>query len=215
MRVPVRNTQYEFAGKRYELAWVDGSYNLIPMIPGADGGEIEDAPMIEVCASGDVGYVPATGHFHPNKPPGTSFLALPAYWLIFQAERLLGINPDSWWVLTVNVWLTPVLSVGLMTAAGCVLFFRLAREMAGGGEFPAVMATLALAFGTTLFPFATILFDHALTASLLIAAFYFCVAAPDRSGAAEARRLYLSLWEEGSLTSAVTSPRASARGWRC
>ena len=188
VRVPVRNTQYEFAGKRYELAWVDGSYNLIPMIPGADGGDIEDAPMIEVCASGDVGYVPATGHFHPNKPPGTSFLALPAYWLIFQVERLLGINPDNWWVLTVNVWLTTVLSVGLMTAAGCVLFFRLAREMADGEELPAVMATLALAFGTTLFPFATLLFDHALTASLFIAALYFLRGCPGAAAASHTAR---------------------------
>lgn len=168
-RVPVHNTAYTFAGKRYRLAWVDANYSLTPMNPDVPG---EDAPMIEVCASGDVGYVPRTTHFHPNKPPGTSFLAVPAYWLVLHAERALGINPDHAWPLTVNVWLTTIFSVGLVSALGCVLFFRLAREFAGGAEAPAVLATLALAFGTTFFPFGTILFDHNLTASLLVASFY-------------------------------------------
>jgi hypothetical protein len=36
-----------------------------------------------------------------------------------------------------------------------------------------VLATLALAFGTTFLPFGTILFDHNLTASVLIGSFYF------------------------------------------
>lgn len=170
VRVPVQNTAYDFEGKRYRLAWVDMTYTMIPMNPDVAG---EDAPMVELCCSGDIGYVPTTTHFHPNKPPGTSFLALPAYWIILQIERALGINPDHAWTLTVNVWLTTIFSVGLISALGCVLFFRLAREFAGGVEMPAVLATLAFAFGTTFFPFGTILFDHNLTASLLIASLYF------------------------------------------
>lgn len=45
--------------------------------------------------------------------------------------------------------------------------------MAGGDERAALLATLALALGTTFLPFGTILFDHNLTAALLIAALYF------------------------------------------
>jgi hypothetical protein len=169
-RLPVENTAYTFAGKRFRLAWVDGNYSMIPMNPNVPG---EDAPMIEVCSSGDIGYVPRTTHFHPNKPPGTSFLAVPAYWLVLHAERALGISPDRAWTLTVNVWLCTIFSVGLVSALGCVAFFRLAREFAGGADAPAVLATLALAFGTTFFPFGTILFDHNLTASLLVGSLYF------------------------------------------
>jgi len=170
VRLPVQNTAYDFEGKRFRLAWVSSTYELTPMNADVVG---EDAPMIEECSSGDIGYVPATTHFHPNKPPGTSFLAVPAYWVILHIERALGINPDHAWVLTVNVWLTTIFSVGLVSAFGCVLFFRLAREFAGGADAPAVLATLALAFGTTFFPFGTILFDHNLTASLLVASLYF------------------------------------------
>lgn len=170
VRVPVRNTAYDFEGKHYRLAWVDMTYSMIPMNSAVAG---EDAPMVELCASGDIGYVPQTTHFHPNKPPGTSFIAVPAYWVILHIERAIGVNPDHAWPMTVNVWLTTIFSVGLVSALGCVLFFRLAREFAGGAEWPAVLATLALAFGTTFFPFGTILFDHNLTASLLIASLYF------------------------------------------
>jgi hypothetical protein len=142
---------------------------------------VDKAPMVEICASGDIGYVPETGHFHPNKPPGTSFVALPAYVAIFWAERLLGIDPDHWWTLNLNAWLTTVCSVGLVSAAASVLFFRLARGFAGGQLMPAVLATIAFAFGTTFFPFATLLFDHNLTAGFIVASFYFL--SPFRRGA--------------------------------
>ncbi len=173
-RVPMWHAEYEIDGKRHRLAWVDMVWTLFPVndAPAAEGVTLE--PMIELCASGDIGYVPATGHFHPNKPPGTSFLALPGYWAIYHIERLCGLNPDSWWTLTINAWLTTVCSVGLLSALGCVLFFRLARDLAGGACTPAAAATLAFAFGTTFFPFGTLLFDHNFTAVLLLAALYFC-----------------------------------------
>ncbi len=176
-RLPTHRAEYTEDGKRQRLCWVDGTWTFYPVgdAPVADG--VEKAPMVpEVpgkgCASGDVAYVEQTGHFHPNKPPGTSFVALPAYFVIHRVERALGIDPDHWWVLNVNAWLTTIFSVGLMSAVGCVLFLRLAMKFADGKAVPALLATAGFAFGTTFFPFATILFDHALTASLLIAAFY-------------------------------------------
>jgi hypothetical protein len=177
-RLPVRNAEYEMDGKRYRLCWVDAVYELYPVGDRPVEDRVEKAPMIEVCSSGDVSYVPKTGSFHPNKPFGTSLMALPAYYVIFQGERMLGINPDHWWSMTANVWLTTIFSVGLVSALGCVLFFRLAKDAAGGKEVPAVLATIGLAFGTTFFPFGTILFDHALTAMLLVGSFYFLRLSP-------------------------------------
>ena len=173
VRVPVDHAEYDFAGKHHRLCWVDSVWTLFPVgdRPVAEG--VEKAAMIEVCSSGDVAYVEKTGHFHPNKPPGTSFLALPAYFTIWKIERALGIDPDHWWTLNLNAWLTTIFSVGLVSALGCVLFFRLACEFAGGAKVPALLATFAFAFGTTFFPFGTLLFDHNLTAILLLASFYF------------------------------------------
>ncbi len=173
VRIPVTNAEFTSEGNRYRLAWVDMVWNLYPVGDHPLGEGVEKAPMVEWCSSGDISYVPSTGHFHPNKPPGASFLGTPAYFLVYHAERLLGINPDGWWVLNINAWLTTVCSVGLLSALGCVIFFRMARDFAGGALLPAVLATVTFAFGTTYFPFGTIFFDHNLTAVLALAGFYF------------------------------------------
>ncbi|MCE9609462.1 MAG: hypothetical protein K8R23_04485 [Chthoniobacter sp.] len=172
VRVPTDHAEYDFEGQRHALCWVDGEWKFYPISgrPTAEG-TVEEAMHMR-SASGDVAYVPQTGHFHPNKPPGTSLLAVPAYFAIFHFERACGINPDHWWTLNVNAWLTTILSVGLISALGSVIFFRLACDFAGDEKMPALLATLALAFGTTFFPFGTILFDHNLTAVLLLASFY-------------------------------------------
>ena len=172
VRLPLDHAEYDWQGKRRLLAWVDMTYSLYPVTNTPSTPDVELVPMIEECSSGDIGYVKSTGHFHPNKPPGTSFFAVPAYWIIFHVERLMGINPDHWWPLTVNAWLASVFSVGLVSAFGCVLVFRFGREMSGGRWAPALLAALALAFGTTYFPFGTLLFDHNLTATLLFGAFF-------------------------------------------
>ncbi len=172
VRLPLDHAEYDWEGKRRGLAWVDMVYTLFPVTETPSSPDVESAPMIEECNSGDIGYVKKTGHFHPNKPPGTSIFALPAYWIIFHVERWIGVNPDHWWPLTVNAWLTSVFSVGLISAIGCVLVFRLGREMAGGAWLSPLLAALALAFGTTYFPFGTLLFDHNLTAILLFGSFF-------------------------------------------
>ena len=172
IRVPLDHAEYTFGGERYRLSWVDQEWNLYPVTEAPAAPDLKKAALIEQCSSGDIGYVPATGQFHPNKPPGTTFLGVPAYWLIYHFERLAGFNPDDWWILTLNAWLTSVWSVGLVSALACVLFFRLARDFSGGEILPAALATLAFAFGTTFFPFGTIFFDHNLTAGFLLAAFF-------------------------------------------
>ncbi len=75
-------------------------------------------------------------------------------------------------MLTGNEWLTSVLSVGLVSAAGCVLFLLAASLLLPGRPRAAFGATLAFAFGTMFFPYATLLFDQNLTATALLGAFY-------------------------------------------
>ncbi|MDR3404637.1 MAG: hypothetical protein P4L99_19195 [Chthoniobacter sp.] len=171
VRLPLKYAEYTWEGQVRALSWVDMAYELYPVNEDSRTPDAKNMPMIEECCSGDIGYVPWTGQFHPNKPPGTTFLAVPAYWLIYHFEKWRGLNPDEWWTLTVNAWLTSAFSVGLISAFGCVVFFRLARQMAGGKSLPALLATLAFAFGTTFFPFGTLLFDHDLTAVFLLMAF--------------------------------------------
>jgi hypothetical protein len=163
-RVPVSDGTFERDGRRVALAWERG---LRVTGEGVDAGSV---PVRAVAVSGDLVF--ARGRFHPNKAPGAALAAVPAYALVHLAERTLGIDPDSPGALAVGAWLTGLLSVGLLAALGVVLFHRIAREYTPDRPSTALLATLAFAFGTMYFPYATMLFEHDVVAACLVIAFY-------------------------------------------
>jgi hypothetical protein len=71
----------------------------------------------------------------------------------------------------VNLWLCSLFTVALASAIGVVLLRRVAEQMFPAHGRAALAAALLFGFGTTYFPFATLLFDHNLTAVLLFGAF--------------------------------------------
>jgi hypothetical protein len=160
-RVPVRDGVVEIDGRRVALAWERGL-----RVTGEPEPDPESVPVRTVAVSGDLVF--ARGHFHPNKAPGTAFLAVPAYAVL----HLLGVHGDSPRALAIGAWLTGVLSVGLLAASAVVVFHRLTRELWPGLPGAALLATAAFAFGTMFFPYATMLFEHDVVASCLIIALY-------------------------------------------
>ena len=113
------------------------------------------------------------GKVYPNKPPGTVFLAVPAYWIVFQIESLLRVDPDDWWVQTLNFYLSTVFSVGIVTALGGVIFYLvLLRLFPNLPEWVPVVTTLTYGLGTMVFPFATLMFDHGVLATISLGAFW-------------------------------------------
>lgn len=188
-RIPTENGALLRPGKIERLAW-SGSDGMLLPVDGKAAAEGEALlPMESVACSGDVSW--ARGHFHPNKPPGASFFAVPVYWLLLRLEGWRGISPDDWRSLVVNAWLVSAGSVALVSALGCVVFWRLACRLAPGRRVAALAATWTFALGTLYFPFATLLFDHDLTAALLLAAFY-GIARGVNEKTHSARSLYLS-----------------------
>jgi len=169
-RYPVVNGDVTIDGKTSRLCWVGEDGDLTPVSGLKHPDNVDEVAIAEIGCSGDVSF--AKGHLHPNKPPGLSFVAVPAYFVISHFERFMHRNPDSWWLLDVNAWLTSVFSVGLISAAGVVLAFRIALALSGGRTWPAFWTAVAFGFGTLFFPFATLLFDHNVTTILLVGAFY-------------------------------------------
>ena len=179
VRLRVVRGEFSFDGTRHQLSW--GNWENVGTAAKPDwrqltvNGEPLDpaANMIivgEDTCTGDVGYAP-DGHFHPNKPPGASLLAVPPYFAAYHIERRLGLDPDDWWVMNVNAWLCSALTVGLASALGVVLVLRVAAELFPNHPGAALGAAITFGFGTTFFPFATLMFDHNLTAVLLLASF--------------------------------------------
>ena len=120
------------------------------------------------------------GSVYPNKPPGTTLLAVPAYWALFQVERAWGGDPDRASVLTRNVYLTTLFSVGLTGALGGWILYRVMRRLLPELR-PASAAAAALAggLGTIVWPFSTMLFDHVPAGVAILAAFGLALAAAD------------------------------------
>ncbi len=179
VRPHVVRGEFHLGGVRHQLAWCDWKNLGTDANPdwrqmAANGSPLDPAATVvmlgEGTCTGDVGVAP-DGHFHPNKPPGASLLAVPPYFAIFHLERVLGIDPDDWWVMTVNAWLCSVFTVGIASALGVVLVLRVASQMWPGKNRAALAAALSFGFGTTFFPFGTLMFDHNITAVLLLAAF--------------------------------------------
>ncbi len=179
VRPQIVRGEFTLDGVRHQLSWgawenvgTDAKPDWRQM--GSHGEPLDPAATMviigEGTCTGDVGIAP-DGHFHPNKPPGASLLAVPPYFAIFHIERLLGIDPDDWWVMTVNAWLCSVFTVGLASALGVVLVLRVASQMWPGKTRAALAAALSFGFGTTFFPFGTLMFDHNITAVLLLASF--------------------------------------------
>jgi hypothetical protein len=189
-RPPVQRGEFEFQGKTYALGWIQAGGGLVPISGTASpGATVIDAGISSV--SGDIAY--HDGHFHPNKAPGPSFIAVPAYFALYHVERALGLDPDEWKTLTVNVWLTSVLTVALLSALGIVLFHRLALRVSDGDERAAAIAALTLAFGTMFFPYGTMLFEHNLIAVALLAAWYLAYRAKETAGDARGRLVLAGL----------------------
>jgi hypothetical protein len=166
-RVPVTSGNFERDGVSYALAWRSATGALTAVDPAA-AADRKLVGIDDVGATGDVSYF--AGHFHPNKAPGTSLLALPGYALVRFVEYVAGVDADSWAVLTWNAWLVSLLSVGLVTAFGAVLVLRLARGY--GSELSARLAALVFAFATMAWTYATCLFEHNIIAVALVAALY-------------------------------------------
>ena len=179
VRPRVERGEFTFDGARHQLSWGDWrnvgtaakedwqqlTVNETPLDPAATMVVIGEGTC-----TGDVGIAP-DGHFHPNKPPGASLLAVPPYFVLFHVERWLGLDADDWWVMNVNAWLCSVLTVGLASAIGVVFVLHVAADLFPNHTGAALGAALAFGFGTTFFPFGTLMFDHNLTAVLLLASF--------------------------------------------
>jgi len=172
-RTSIVDAAFTLGGTEFVLAWPPRNGEVVPMRDNVFGAQ--PAPIDRFAATGDLAY--ARGRFHPNKAPGVALLAVPGYFLVYWVERAVGIDPDALRVLTINAWLTTLLSVGLVSALGCVLMFRLALLLWPQNVWAAAATAVAFGFGTGFFPYATMMFGHNVVAVGLCASLYFLLSA--------------------------------------
>ena len=118
------------------------------------------------------------GHYYSTKAPGVAFLTVGPYYVLDRSgilgllSRLTGATETS-----VAIWVLGLIAAVMPMAVLLLLLRSVGNELEPGfGTIAAVTAGLA----TLLFPFATLLFDHALAAMLGFAAFAVLWGARDR-----------------------------------
>ena len=121
--------------------------------------------------TGDVSWIQQRGEWHAyiNKPPGISFLGAIPYAPLWFLERAAHVPYDSWMWMTLNAWLVTALTCGVTGALiPSVLYLYGARR---GSRIAALGVALAVAFGTGIFPYSTVMMAHVPPALFLLLAF--------------------------------------------
>lgn len=144
-----------------DTAWNENShYALIQSL--ADGTPIIDRFARE---TGDAAYF--EGHLYSNKAPGLAFLALPLYLVLdltgVRAALEAKAGGQDAVIKLLSLWV-------IVVPAGLLLYLvrRLAARVEPGFE---TAAAVTLGLGTLIFPYATTLYSHVLSAFLGFAAF--------------------------------------------
>lgn len=129
---------------------------------------LADLPLEQISTAWNTGDVSRFGsHIYPNKPPGAVLSAVPAYFIVYNVDRLLGIHPDHWWPMTMNVYFTTVFSVSLIAALGGVIFYRTSLQLfPSSPAWAHIASTLTFGLGTLMLPYSTMLIEHDLVAVL-------------------------------------------------
>jgi hypothetical protein len=110
------------------------------------------------------------GHYYAAKAPGLALLTVGPYILLRSSGvfSLVAHLPAMATSEVATLWLLAIISCALPLLVALLLLRRIGDELAPGFG---TAGALSIGFGTLLLPFATLFFDHALSASLGFIAF--------------------------------------------
>lgn len=110
------------------------------------------------------------GHYFCDKAPGASLWGVPVYWIVYQANGLIGRTPSE----TDSRYLTRLWVASLPTTLVAWLLFRVlcAQSVAPPG---AAAVALVYGLGTCAWPYAVMIYGHQLAAMFTMLAFALCI----------------------------------------
>jgi hypothetical protein len=110
------------------------------------------------------------GHYYTDKAPGQPLLAVPAAVATRGMMKAAGMNAMSASRLVAMSYVCTLFSVALPTALACACLFLIGLQL-GAGVNAAAFGALAMGLGTPIWPYATLMWGHALAASCLLFGF--------------------------------------------
>ncbi len=112
------------------------------------------------------------GNFYSNKAPGTHFLGIPFYFIIFHAQNLLQIECGNPLVEIIDAYLINLFVSIVPLAFAAVLIFRIFSGFFGCSEKKSLLYSIFLIFSTPLFPYSIQMWGHTTAAAFLIFSMY-------------------------------------------
>lgn len=113
-------------------------------------------------------WVHHAGHLYSNKPPGIPLWGLPLYYAAYSLERLLGVDPTTHAMTTLNVYLLNLWVSVLWTAIACCVLFRFLAERWEWRD--ALQIAVIYGFATLVFPYDSSPWGHSTSAAALLIA---------------------------------------------
>ncbi len=109
------------------------------------------------------------GHIYSNKPPGLSVIAAAPYWLQYELQQRRRIRFHDYW--RTNKQLVTIQVCGIAGALIPAILFLYGRRTLGVSRWSAALVAIAIAFGTIVLPYSTMLFAHVPGALFFLLAF--------------------------------------------
>lgn len=109
------------------------------------------------------------GHIYSNKPPGLSVIAAAPYWLQYELQQRRRIRFHDYW--RTNKQLVTIQVCGIAGALIPAILFLYGRRTMGASRWSAALVAIAIAFGTIVLPYSTMLFAHVPGALFFLLAF--------------------------------------------
>jgi hypothetical protein len=109
------------------------------------------------------------GHYYSNKAPGSSFLAVIPYFLLYRTETLLGLDPvQDRGVFIFNVFFLRLLILALFTSLTVIYLVRKLPELGlPCSRYPFTVAVV-YAFGILTFPYESSYWGHTAAANFVL-----------------------------------------------
>ncbi|HJQ40731.1 MAG TPA: hypothetical protein VKB93_26635 [Thermoanaerobaculia bacterium] len=109
------------------------------------------------------------GHIYSNKPPGLSVISAAPYWLQYELQQRRRIRFHDYW--RTNKQLVTIQVCGIAGALIPAILFLYGRRTLGATRRSAALVAIAIAFGTIVLPYSTMLFAHVPGALFFLLAF--------------------------------------------
>lgn len=117
-------------------------------------------------------FITYQGRYYPAKPPGVPFLAVPIYFVLFNVEKVIGLNPISPVLIIRNAWIINIATNALLAGFTAVVMANLIIVMFPDYKEGWLLTVLAYSLGTLIFPYSILFYVHQFTAAFYLISFY-------------------------------------------